>query len=200
VTREALANINIRTFKDLRNVPLKILEKKFGRHGLNMHALSMGLDDREVVPEHDMKSVGHEQTFLQNIMELEEAKKNLLALSNKVAQRMRRNGITGKTVTMKVKYSDFIKITRSTTLKEPTDDGLEIYANVCQMLTKTEVGKRPVRLLGVSLSQLIFFGKEGQLSLFANTFQKRKRLNTALDSLHEKHGNDSVRPGTLVSK
>ena len=200
VTQEALARLNIGTFQDLSAVPLKILEKKFGKHGLKMHELSMGIDDRDVVPEHDIKSVGHEQTFHQNVIELEEAKKSLLALANKVAQRMRRNGITGKTVTLKVKYSDFIQITRSSTLREPTDDGLETYVTVCRLLNKTEVGKRPVRLLGVSLSHLNFHGKEGQLSLFANKSLKRKRLNTALDSLNKKHGDNSVRPGTLVSK
>jgi DNA polymerase-4 len=200
VTQESLERLNIRTFKDLSNVPLKILEKKFGKHGLKMHELSMGMDDRDVVPEHDVKSIGHEQTFLRDVTELEEAKKSLLALTNKVAQRMRRNGIAGKTVTLKVKYSDFFQITRSDTLAEPTDDGLEMYSTVCRLLEKTEVGRRPIRLLGVSLSQLNFPGKEDQLSLFVKKDQKRKRLNTALDSLNEKHGDDSVQPGTLLSK
>jgi DNA polymerase-4 len=75
-----------------------------------------------------------------------------------------------------------------------------MYSTVCRLLEKTEVARRPVRLLGVSLSQLNFPEKEDQLSLFVNTVQKRKRLNTALDSLNEKHGDDSVRPGTLLSK
>ncbi|MBW1829859.1 MAG: DNA polymerase IV, partial [Deltaproteobacteria bacterium] len=176
------------------------LEKKFGKHGLKMHELSMGMDDRDVVPEHDVKSIGHEQTFLRDVTELEEAKKSLLALTNKVAQRMRRNGIAGKTVALKVKYRDFFQITRSATLAEPTDDGFEMYSTVCRLLKKTEVGRRPVRLLGVSLSQLNFPGKEDQLSLFVNKVQKRKSLNTALDSLNEKHGDDSVRPGTLFSR
>jgi len=200
VTQESLARLNIRTFKDLSNVPLKVLEKKFGKHGLKMHALSMGMDDRDVVPEHNVKSIGHEKTFLRDVTELEEAKKDLLALTNKVAQRMRRNGIAGKTVYLKVKYSDFFQITRSASLTQPTDDGFEMYSTVCRLLKKTEVGRRPVRLLGVSLSQLNFPEIQDQLSLFANQFQKRKSLNKALDSLNEKHGDDSVRPGTLFSK
>jgi DNA polymerase-4 len=81
VTQESLERLNIRTFKDLSNVPLKILEKKFGKHGLKMHELSMGMDDRDVVPEHDVKSIGHEQTFLRDVTDLEEAKKSLLALT-----------------------------------------------------------------------------------------------------------------------
>jgi len=199
VTQEALARLHVRTFGDLSRVPVKILEKKFGKHGLKMHLLSMGIDERDVVPEHNAKSIGHEKTFLQDIMDLHAATKEILSLSNKVARRMRLEGVTGKTVTLKVKYSDFVQQTRSTTLKESTDDGLEIYSTSCGLLKKTAVGKRPVRLLGVSLSQIKPHGTEDQLFLF-NTdreIEKRKRLNAALDSLHEKHGVNSVRPGTL---
>ncbi len=114
---------------------------------------------------------------------------------------MRQNGVTGKTVTLKVKYSDFVRITRSTTLPKFTDDALEIYSAVCRLLEKTEVAKRPIRLLGISLSQLNFLGIGTQLSLFDQdqSSQKRQRLNTALDSLYEKFGDKSVRPGTLLT-
>ncbi len=201
VTQEALARLNVLTFGDLSRVPAKILEKRFGKHGLKMHLLSLGIDERDVVPDHDAKSIGHEETFFQDLMELDAAKKELLSLSNKVARRMRRQGVTAKTITLKVKYSDFVQITRSATLTKPTDDGFEIYSTACRLLKKTEVEKRPVRLLGVSLSQLSSPDTQGQLSLFQNEQEsvKRKRLNTALDALLEKHGDKSVRPGTLIN-
>jgi DNA polymerase-4 len=165
-----------------------------------MHLLSLGIDGRDVVPEHGVKSIGHEETFLQDIKEMDAAKKALLALSGKVARRMRGRGLSGKTITLKVKYTDFVQITRSTTLTEPTDDGYEIYSTACGLLKKTETGKRLIRLLGVSLSQLSTLDAQGQLSLFLdqNAATKRKMLNTALDSLQEKHGEKSVRPGTLL--
>jgi DNA polymerase-4 len=141
VTQEALARLNVHTFKDLSRVPLKVLERRFGKHGLKMHQLSMGIDDRDVVQGHDVKSVGHEETFSQDILDKDLAKKELLALVNKVARRMRQKNATGRTVTLKVKYSDFIQITRSSTLPKSTDDGLEIYSTVCHLLEKTEVGK-----------------------------------------------------------
>ena len=102
---------------------------------------------------------------------------------------------------MKVKYNDFKQITRAATLPSPTDDGFEIYSVVCDLLKKSEVGKRPVRLLGVSLSQLTFVDGAGQLSLFSDdqSFQKKKELNVALDSIVEKHGEKSVQPATLFS-
>jgi DNA polymerase-4 len=185
----------------LRQTPVEVLGKKFGKHGVKIHFLAMGIDERDVIPEHDMKSIGHEQTFLQDIMSLDVAKKELLVLGNKVGRRMRRKGLKGKTVTLKVKYSDFVQITRSTSLPEPTDDGLEIYTAVCRLLKKTEITKKPIRLLGVSLSQLSLSGIGIQLSLFNQnpSSQKRQRLNTVLDSLYEKFGDKSVVPGTLLN-
>ena len=202
VTQEALSRLNVHTFRDLSRVPLKVLEQRFGKHGLKMHQLSMGMDHRDVVLGHDVKSVGHEETFSQDILDKDLARKELLALANKVARRMRQKGATGRTVTLKVKYSDFIQITRSSTLPKSTDDGLEIYSTVCHLLEKTEVGNRPVRLLGLSISQISFHDAESQLPLFTQdtASQKRKDLNVALDSLYEKHGDKSVRPGRLFTK
>jgi DNA polymerase-4 len=202
VTQEALALLNIHTFRDLSQMPVKVLEKKFGKHGVKIHLLSMGIDEREVAPEHDAKSIGHEETFLQDIIDLDVAKKELLSLAIRVAHRMRREAVTGRSITLKVKYSDFVQITRSTTFPQSTDDGLEIYSTACHLLEKTDVGKRPVRLLGISLCQLSNLGPEEQLSLFNQDFasKKRKDLNTALDSLSDRFGDKSIRPGTLFSK
>jgi DNA polymerase-4 len=201
VTQEELSKLNIRTFRDLSRTPVQVLEKKFGRYGANMRRLSMGIDEREVEPEHDAKSIGHEETFCEDIIRVDLSKKELLALANKVARRMRGEWLQGRTITLKVKYSDFVLITRSATLPKPTDDALEIYSNVCRLLSKTAAGKRPVRLLGISMSQLVNTEIEGQLSLFLEEeVSKKRELNTALDSICEKFGEKAIRPGTLVTK
>jgi DNA polymerase IV len=200
VTQQILSRLNIHTFRDLRQTPVNVLENKFGKQGAKIHLLAMGIDGREVIPEHDVKSIGHEETFLQDIVSLDVAQKELLALGNKVARRMRHEGLKGKAITLKVKYSDFVLITRSATLPESTDDGSEIYSVACQLLKKTEVTKRPIRLLGVSLSQLRLLGCGTQLSLFDQdpSSRKRQRMNVVLDSLHEKYGGKSVVSGTLL--
>ena len=202
VTQDALSRLNVSTFKDLSQIPVEVLEREFGKHGLKMHQLSLGIDERDVVPEHDAKSIGHEQTFSEDIVDLGLAKKELLRLANRVARRLRREQVTGRTITLKVKYRDFVQITRSISLSKSTDDGPEIYSSVCRLLEKTEVGKRPVRLLGISLSQLNVLGSETQLGLFNHdgTSQKRRGLHTAIDSLYEKFGEKSIRPGTLLKE
>jgi len=199
---EALAALNVRTFRDLRLTPLHLLNDKFGEHGIKMHRLSLGMDEREVVTEQKAKSVGHEKTFMEDILDLETAKLGLLGLADAVGRRMRREGVRGKTVTLKVKYSDFNQITRACSLKEPTDDGLEIYSAVVRLLQKTQVGKRPLRLLGISFSNLNFSEEEKQLSFFGNdgSAQRKKRLNEALDSIYLKHGDKSAGPAALLRK
>jgi DNA polymerase-4 len=101
-----------------------------------------------------------------------------------------------------VKYADFTQITRSMTLPEPVDDSGEIYALARRLLGKTELGKRPVRLIGVSLTQLSSPEKETQLRLFGqdSEYLKKKGLAIALDSICDKFGEKSIRPATLISK
>lgn len=202
VTREALAKLNITTFRDLNRTPIEILEKRFGRYGAKMHRLSMGMDERDVQPEHNAKSIGHEETFSDDITDLDQVRKELLFLAERVARRIRRGSLKGKTITLKVKYSDFKLITRSATLSAPTDDTSEIYCTVSGLLKKTAVGKRPVRLLGVSLSQLVGGEMDSQLPLFLEdeAAWKKRELNAALDSITEKFGDKIIGPGMLLGK
>ncbi len=200
VTQAALKQLNVATFKDLREMPADLLKIKFGKNGHRMHRLSMGIDNREVITSHKIKSIGHELTFSLDILDKTRGKRELLALSNRVASRMRRHGVRGKTITLKVKYYDFVQITRSATSLNQTDDRSEIYSAVCRLLDKTLVGKKPVRLLGVSLSQLSHPGSGTQLHLFGpnDTSSKKKDLNQALDSVNHKFGDKSILPGTLI--
>ena len=202
VTQKALSRIGIHTFKDLSQMSAEVLEKNFGKHGIHMHQLSKGIDERNVVTSHDVKSIGHENTYSEDILDVESAKRELLSLANRVARRMRRKGFEGKTITLKVKYHDFVQITRSVTLPTGTNDSTDIYANICRLVEKTAVGKRPVRLLGISLSKLSNIDSGHQLSLFDPhaAKEKRKKLNKTLDSMFEKFGDKGIRPGSLIDK
>jgi DNA polymerase-4 len=202
VTQEALARLGIHTFKDLSRVSVEVLERKFGKYGPRMQALSMGIDARDVIIQQAAKSIGSEETFDEDILAIDPAKKELLALAGKVARRLRQEGAEGKTITLKVKYSDFVLVTRSATLNKFTNDGTVLYQTACRLLEKTETGKRPVRLLGISVSQFSTRGGEEQLDLFSRIEEdkKRKNLITALDSLQDRFGENIVRPGTLIDE
>ena len=200
VTQEKLLRMNVRTFEDLSNLPIEVLEQKLGLQGRKMHFLSMGMDVRDVEPERDVKSIGHEETFAEDLTDLEMLRKKLLLLAEKAARRMRRKGLIGKSISLKVKYHDFKQVTRSGVLDAYSDDGPFLYAEACRLLTKTEAGKKPIRLLGISVSQLCLQSGGDQLSLFGyeQQWEKRKRLHHALDSLYLRHGEKSVVPGALV--
>ena len=201
-TREELRRMNIHTFEDLSRTPVEILQRRFGRSGLKMHYLSMGIDEREVDPEHEAKSIGHEVTYREDILDPDTARRELLSLALEVARRARRKGVGAGGLTLKVKFGDFTLVTRSTTLASATDDGPQIYSEACRLLEKTAAGKRPVRLLGIGLTHLTPAVSEGQLALFEakGTARRRKELNRALDSLDKRFGRGSVRPGSLMGE
>ena len=217
VTETALHGMGVKTIGDLASVPGDTLKKRFGKHGLHLHRLANGIDDREVEPEHEVKSIGHEDTYDEDIRDREVIEKELLSLAHRVSSRMRRKGFRGRTVTLKVKYRDFTQVTRAATLPSPTDDGATIYRTVLPLLKKTEAGRRPVRLLGISVSH---FGEKrfpreewGQIPLFGQRPEQRPpstrgttvrdpartaKLNEAVDRIREKYGEKGIRPGTLA--
>ena len=123
----------MKTIGDLRHIPVDILIAKLGKNGLHLHLLAQGIDEREVEIEDEVKSIGQEETFAEDVIDEENAKREILSLSTKVGRRLRKEGVRGKTITLKVKYHDFVQITRSLTIPEPTDDGGEI-TKVCYLL------------------------------------------------------------------
>ncbi len=202
-TQRSLAKIGVRTIGDLSRVPRDRLEKRFGKHGTHLHRLAHGVDERDVVPGRERKSIGHESTFEKDLIEKESIHREILSLSMRVSRRLRSSGCEGKTLTLKVKYNDFVQVTRSATLPKTTDDGAEIFRHASRLLQKTEAGRRPVRLLGVSVSHLCESGSLVQPDLFARpstAHPKAKELNLALDRIQDRFGEDAILPGTLMKK
>ena len=199
ITQKDLSLLNVKTIGDLSRLPKDLLRRRFGQQGLQLYFLSKGIDDREVQPERMIKSIGREETFLEDILAREKAGKEILVLSQRVARRLRRHGKAGRTVTLKVTYDNFTRVTRSQTLPDATNDGRTIYRASLDLLEKTEIGRRPIRLLGIYLTQLTQPGV-GQLSLFdqTNGIKKTDRLNQALDTITGKFGDQAIRSGRLL--
>jgi DNA polymerase-4 len=215
VTGEALVGRGIRTIGDLRRSSRETLARTFGAHGEHLHDLARGVDDRPVETEREAKSVGHEDTYDHDLRDRGAMRRELLSLADRVSSRLRRGGIKGKTVTLKVKYPDFVQVTRAITLSDPTDDGGTIYRCALDLLLDTEAGARPVRLLGISVSKLVPAAsarkkdRMEQLGLFGrpragNTEppkpvdpEKQEKLNRAVDRIREKFGPAGIVPGAL---
>jgi DNA polymerase-4 len=201
-THETLALLGVRTIGDLARLPLELLERKFGKHGRSLHRSARGLDVRNVETEHETKSVGHEFTFETDLVEPGRIRRELLELASMVAKRLRRYGLQGKTVTLKVKYHDFRQVTRAATTAPATADSKKIYEQILLLLKKTEAGRVPLRLLGISVSGLQEAGGASQGLLFAgkDPTAKRQDINRALDEIQEKFGTKAILPGRLLGE
>ncbi|WP_221250446.1 DNA polymerase IV [Desulfuromonas versatilis] len=198
VTAERLERRGWRTIRELRAVPLEQLQRLLGAAGEQVYRLARGLDERPVVADEPIKSIGAEETFERDLRVPEALARELLALCERVAARLRRRGLVGRCVTLKVKYADFSAVSRSLTLERGLDSALAIQAEALRLLGRTEAGSRPVRLLGVSLAQLEA-GQAAQPELFGEEQRRRQSaLDQAVDRLRERFGESGIRRATLL--
>jgi len=153
------------TTADIRRFPLQELEKLMGSFALFLSELSHGRDHRRVEPHSETKSRGTESTFSKDITDPHLLTQTLYSQCEEISQSLVHAGEKSRTISVKIKYSDFHQITRSQTLSSPTDDPHQLAVVASQLLFKnTEVSQRPVRLLGVSVSNFLRPDEPTQLS------------------------------------
>ncbi len=166
-TAERMRQHGIETGLDLRSKSLAFLQQHFGKSGPYFYGIARGIDGREVRADRERKSVGAEDTFMEDIDRIDFARGELPPLIEKVWRHCQAHRLSGKTVTLKVKYSDFEQATRSRTVNAPVSSGEDILEIASQLLTSVAPFRKPVRLLGVTLSSLtpIASVAKGQLLL-----------------------------------
>lgn len=194
-TEEYLARLGVKTIGGLRAIPREILTAALGEAGAVLYDLCRGRDDRPVVVSEAAKSIGQEMTFPHDIADCSYLTAILLLLSDRVARRAREAGVYGRTVVLKVRDLEFTTITRRRTLLRPTDAEEEIYATAKSLAAAIPWwGTRPVRLLGVSLTNLAdaSLGKQGVLFGPAADEARRDRLHRAVDRIRQKYGEKAV--------
>jgi DNA polymerase-4 len=157
-TAERMRKYGIETGADLKSKSLAFLQEHFGKSGPYFYGIARGIDERQVKPDRIRKSVGAEDTFIEDIIDLDLATAELRPLAEKVWRYCEAQGISGKTVTVKIKYSDFTQATRSRTEAVPFANVAEVLDASSGLLATVYPFKRPVRLLGVTLSSLTAAG------------------------------------------
>ncbi|MNR87226.1 DNA polymerase IV [compost metagenome] len=153
-TAEKMHRLGIETGADLKAQSLPFLSQYFGKSGPYFYGIARGIDNRQVRPDRVRKSVGAEDTFSEDIDDLDVATSELKPLAEKVWGYCEGKGFSGKTVTVKIKYSDFTQATRSKTSALAFANGNEILEAATGLLATVYPFKRSVRLLGVTLSSL----------------------------------------------
>ncbi len=194
---ERLRELNIVYAADIQGFSREFWVEKCGKWGEVLHARGHGLGSDEIATEYEAKSESAENTFDKDTADRDQLCRWLLLQSERVGGNLRRMGSEGRTVTLKVKFSDFKQITRSKTLKTPTNNTERIFRTACQLLQALDLTK-PVRLIGVGVSN--FDTAPRQLSLFAGESEnddKQARLDAALDGIRDKFGKDSLIRGRL---
>ena len=185
---ESLKAMGIFTCGQLGGFPVPLLEKRFGVIGKRLQEMGLGLDDSSVIPfdeEEDPKSISHSVTLEEDTSELNVLRKVLLQLSERVSRRMRKDSFYGRRVTLTVRYSDFYTFTKQKTLSQWINSGPEIFQHSFDIF-ESILHPRPIRLLGVGVSQL---KKEWcQLPLFV----KREKVDNLLRALDLVYGRFSV--------
>ncbi|NTI46659.1 DinB/UmuC family translesion DNA polymerase, partial [Rhizobium rhizogenes] len=153
-TAERMRKYGIETGLDLKSKSLTFLQEHFGKSGPYFYGIARGIDERQVRLDRIRKSVGAEDTFVEDIDDLERATAELKPLVEKVWRYCEAQGISGKTVTVKIKYSDFTQATRSRTGTVPFANMADVFEAASGLLATVYPFKRSVRLLGVTLSSL----------------------------------------------
>ncbi len=153
-TAERMRKYGIETGLDLKSKSLAFLQEHFGKSGPYFYGIARGIDERQVKPDRVRKSVGAEDTFVEDIDDLERATTELKPLAEKVWRYCEAQAISGKTVTVKIKYSDFTQATRSWTGTVPFANMADVFDAASGLLASVYPFKRSVRLLGVTLSSL----------------------------------------------
>jgi DNA polymerase-4 len=156
-TAERMRKYGIETGLDLKSKSLAFLQEHFGKSGPYFYGIARGVDERQVKPDRIRKSVGAEDTFVEDIADLDLAIAELKHLAEKVWRCCEGQGVSGKTVTVKIKYSDFTQATRSRTGSVAFAGFRDVLAAASDLLATVYPFKRPVRLLGVTLSTLTAF-------------------------------------------
>jgi len=197
-TAERLQGLGIHTIGELADCPAEAMAALFGKHGVGMSRYARGIDEGAVVTEHEAKSISQETTFARDVSDPEALRKTLRQLAAQVGRSLRKAGLKGRTVRLKLRWHDFTTLTRQVTLAEPCDLDEEITQAVLGLFEGVWKPGGLVRLLGVGVNGLT--PAVHQLSLWDTPDQKERRLLDALDSLRSRFGENAVQNGRKIKK
>jgi DNA polymerase IV len=195
-TRQRLLGLGVRTVGDLQRTSASVLRAALGFGAEHLVQLSQGLDDRPVDVDRETKSIGRETTFDQDSGDREVLVRTLGQLAEDVARTLRAEAVRGKTVTLKLRYSNFQTLTRALTIPMATDSGADVLRAATRLLDRLGALPRSVRLIGVSVSGLER-AEVRQGALFGDD-DAGVRVNQVMDAINERFGDGTLRPARDV--
>lgn len=200
-TEDQLHRLGLRTVADIAHTPRSTLVRALGNAaGAQLADLAWGRDTRSVSSHERERSVGAEETFARDVDDPELILAELLRLSERVGARLRRAGLSGSTISIKVRFADFATITRSHKRKVPTDVSREIFHEARALFEALHLDRARIRLVGVRAEGVLETDEvESQLVLGAPEHGWRE-AEEAVDRLAARFGRGSVRPARLITE
>jgi DNA polymerase-4 len=196
-TMASLARLGVETVADIAELPVSTLAGLLGPvSGKHLHDLANGLDPRPVEPDSEAKTVSVEETFSHDLEGRAVLEATLLSLAQRLSGRLRRAGLAGRTVTLKIRFDDFATITRSHTGETPHVGARDLYREAVALLGEVDPA-RPVRLLGLGAGLLQDAGSARQLEL--GTAEGWEKVEEAVMGVRERFGDDAVNRARLVA-
>jgi len=198
-TEEVLKRLGLFKVSDIANLSLKTLKRALG-DGIaeHLYELSWGKDERSVETNEPEKSVGNEETFSKDLDQAEDILREVLRLSEKVAARLRHAGLLGRTITLKVRFSNFSTITRSKTLLDPTDVAKEIYEVAKSLFESLKLDQVRVRLVGVRVEKLVEEEQANRQLLLGENEKGWREIDKASDKANARFGDEAIKPARLL--
>jgi len=198
-TAELLRRLGLHTVGDLARTREETLQRALGpAAGAHLSALAWGRDERRVVPGEPEKSIGAEETFGRDVDDAEVVLRELLRLSERTAARLREQSVAARTVSIKVRFADFATITRSRTLRLPTDTGREVYDTARQLFEALGLQRARLRLVGVRAEGLVPAERAPRQLALGEREHGWREAEQAVDRAARRYGAGAVRPATLV--
>jgi DNA polymerase-4 len=188
-----LAELGMHTIGDIAKRSEAELINLFGKNGGDLAHRARGIDDSPIVTSHETKSISQETTFTKDVRDQEILEATIRELSTGVGKHLRSEHLFGRTVKIKLRWSDFTTLTRQLTLPRQTDQDDEIIAAALTLFQKTWEKRRPVRLIGVGVSGL--GSPVQQLNFWEIPSEKKRKLQDVLDKLRARYGEEIVRKG-----
>jgi DNA polymerase-4 len=199
-TEQSLKAVGVKTIGQLAALPLQVIKNRFGNYGLIIQNYANGIDNREVETPGQAKSISRETTFADDTSDKVFLQAMLRYLCERVGAELRQEIKHARTITLKLRYSDFETISRRVSSKEAIDADELIFAGAVKLLEQALSGKKkPVRLIGIGVSNLVGYGK--QLNLLDSRQQRLGLLDKAIDRIRTKYGFTAIQTGrTLLLK
>jgi DNA polymerase-4 len=193
---EALAGMGVTRVGDIARRPREDFDRRFGASGAHVWRLANAIDSREVVVEHEVKSVSQETTFPRDTLDEGLLRRELLRMVEGATARARKSGVVGRTVVLKVRFAPFDTHTRQAGLPEASNDVTTVHEAAQRLLEHYLPPRQPVRLLGVGLKNLEP-AVQAQHALFGRG-ERLAKLDGALDAIRARHGRSIVKRARLL--